>query len=465
MSQINTRPVTVEGKRYSLSIVDGEIMGASELDQPNSLAKPVDAATFDKIVADDAILDVYNGAVHKGNTDNHIDDISDVQLAPTEERSFFFNEEDKKFRNAEFVAEENIKQEKANLAFAQQREQRQNINQSGNFSSQILSYPLGFDTNQDHLKITRHEYRRPNINQSKSGNVEFKGTIAGSGETKPGAMGSTYTEDRVSGRYNTSGDTVAGRLLGSILLPMPKVADVNGVEWGKSELTISGLAALGAASAIDLGGVFSGKKNEERKSDKELRDILKEGTLGGQGGTNVAGSSFIEGARGVAAQTISSLAGATFGTNLDADTFLARTSGRVLNPNAEVLFQGPVIRDFSFSFIMIARSEKEGAEIRKIIRFLKLGMAPKFRSTTFLKNPDVFLLEYRSGDGVLKTVNRFNPGGLALQTMSVDYSPNGYWSAYRDSQPVQLKMDLSFTELRPIYQGDQQMTPVDSVGY
>ena len=457
MSKINTRPVTVEGKRYSLSIVDGEIMGASELDQPNSLAKPVDAATFDKIVSDDAILDVYNGAVHKG--DNVVQDVSDVQLAPTEERSFFFNEEDKKFRNAEFVAEENIKQEKANIAFAQQREMRQNINQSGNFSSQILSYPLGFDINQDHLKITRHEYRRPDINMSKSGNVEFKGTVAGSGETKIGAMGSTYTEDRVAGKYNTAGDTVAGKLLGSVLLPMPKVADVNGVEWGKSELTISGLAALGAASKIDLGGFFSGKTNEARRSDKEIRDAL-------QGdGTNVAGSSVVEGLRGVAAQSISGLANAVFGSNLDADTFLARTSGRVLNPNAEVLFQGPVIRDFSFSFTMIARSDKEAAEIRKIIRFLKLGMAPKFRSTTFLTNPDVFLLEYRSGNSVLNTVNRFNPGGLALQTMSVDYSPNGYWSAYRDSQPVQLKMDLSFTELRPIYQGDQQMTPVDSVGY
>tara|TARA_B100000925_G_scaffold19858_1_gene13604 strand:- start:27 stop:752 length:726 start_codon:yes stop_codon:yes gene_type:complete len=241
---------------------------------------------------------------------------------------------------------------------------------------------------------------------------------------------------------------------------MPKVADVNGVEWGKSELTISGLAALGAASKIDLGGFFSGKTNEARKSDKEIRDALQ-----GDGGTNVAGSSVVEGLRGVAAQSISGLANAVFGSNLDADTFLARTSGRVLNPNAEVLFQGPVIRDFSFSFTMIARDKNEGEEIRKIIRFLKLGMAPKFRSTTFLTNPDVFLLEYRSGNSVLNTVNRFNPGGLALQTMSVDYSPNGYWSAYRDSQPVQLKMDLSFTELRPIYQGDQQMTPVDSVGY
>ncbi len=49
--------------------------------------------------------------------------------------------------------------------------------------------------------------------------------------------------------------------------------------------------------------------------------------------------------------------------------------------------------------------------------------------------------------------------------MSVDYSPNGYWSAYRDSQPVAVKMDLSFSELRPIYEGDQEATDDDSVGY
>ena len=49
--------------------------------------------------------------------------------------------------------------------------------------------------------------------------------------------------------------------------------------------------------------------------------------------------------------------------------------------------------------------------------------------------------------------------------MNVDYAPNGYWSAYRDSQPVALKIDLNFTELRPIYEGDQAITPEDSVGY
>tara|TARA_B100000900_G_C20569352_1_gene712561 strand:- start:614 stop:1951 length:1338 start_codon:yes stop_codon:yes gene_type:complete len=445
MSKINTRPVTVEGKRYSLSIVDGKIMGASELDQPNSLAKPVDSRTLNKIVADDAILDVYNGAVHKG--DSVVTDVSNVQLGSAEERGQFFTDQDKKFRNAQFVAEENIKQEKSNIAFAQLRDKRQRLNQMGKFSSEIFQYPLGFDTNQDHLKITRHEYRRPEINASKSGNVTMKPAFG-----------------KKSEQYNSAGDTVAGTLLGSILLPMPKVADVNGVEWGKSELTSSGLAALGTAKALDLGGFFTNKTDEDRKKDAEARNIIKgEGT--GSDRVEGTGNSALEFARGGFATLQSKLANVAFGTNLDPDTALARTSGRVFNPNAEVLFQGPVIRDFSFSFVMIARSQKEGDVIRKIIRFLKLGMAPKFRSTTFLKNPDVFLLEYRSGTNVLDTVNRFNPGGLALQTMSVDYSPNGYWSAYRDSQPVQLKMDLSFTELRPIYQGDQEMTPENSVGY
>ena len=48
-----------------------------------------------------------------------------------------------------------------------------------------------------------------------------------------------------------------------------------------------------------------------------------------------------------------------------------------------MLFQGPVLRDFNFEFLMIARSQKEGKEIRKIIRWFKLGMAPKFKIQLF----------------------------------------------------------------------------------
>ena len=325
----------------------------------------------------------------------------------------------------------------------------------GSGKTDIMAYPLDINPHQDHFKITKYEYVRPDINQSKSNRQALikKDNIS----RQDARHGKTYAEGNVAG----DGVINSSKPLGSILLPMPKATDVNGVEWGKSELTISGLAALGAANIATGGGRFLGASAEERKTAAEAKDLI-------QKRKELDGPAFTEGASALYTQTVSKIAGTVFGVELDADTVLARQGGRVLNPNAEMLFQGPVIRDFAFSFIMIARSQKEGNEIRKIIRFLKLGMAPKFRTTTYLKAPDVFTLEYKNGTrdaDQLKTVNQFNPGGLALTTMNVDYAPNGYWSAYRDSQPVALKMDLNFTELRPIYEGDQAGTPEDSVGY
>ena len=445
MTLKKSREFPINNESYSFDNFGGKLIGINKKNA-NGVFEPVDNSSveFNTIKDSEESLDAFRKAVYGSDKNSYPDSI---EIASNEELTNYFSEGQKKFNNEQFVENEATS---AN-AFKRLQDQRDRLNQvntgrgRSEGSSQILAYPSDFDRGQDHLKITRHEYRRPDVNMSKSGNV-------------------TRVDNNTSQEYNTAGDTVAGTLLGSVLLPMPKVADVNGVEWGNSELTISGLAALGlarGASEGDLSGILGTGKDAiaKLKDEEALNDLRDSGT------TNIAGSNVSEFTKALKAQTLSGLAGILPGVNLDADTFLARTSGRVLNPNAEVLFQGPVIRDFAFSFIMIARSEKEGAEIRKILRFLKEGMAPKFRSTAFLENPDVFLLEYRNKGGVLKTVNRFNPGGLALQTMSVDYAPNGYWSAYRDSQPVALKLNLSFKELRPIYQGDQLMTPSDSVGY
>ena len=327
-------------------------------------------------------------------------------------------------------------------------------------ASEIMSYPLDLNPSQDHFKITKYNYQRRDVNASKPGGIEIQNEKYKKESTSVRSKGYGVNQKKV----NVAGDSVVGSTpLGSVLLPMPKVTDVNGVEWGKSELTISGLAAVGLTDKLTGGGRLAGKSAEEAQNDKEIKKQIEANR-----GLNPDGSSVKQFGSALYAQTISKIAGFAFGTDLDVDTYLARSGGRVLNPNAEMLFQGPVIRDFNFSFLMIARSKREGDEIRKIIRFLKLGMAPKFRSTTYLKNPDIFTLHYKNGtsdDDILNTVNRFNPGGLALTTMAVDYAPNGYWSAYKDSQPVAVKMDLSFTELRPIYEQDQLDTPENSVGY
>ena len=161
---------------------------------------------------------------------------------------------------------------------------------------------------------------------------------------------------------------------------------------------------------------------------------------------------------GIGAQELSKFAG----VNLSADEVLARSTGKILNPNAELLFQGPVLRDFGFKFLMIARSEDEAEEIRKIIKFFKVGAAPVFSDgPALLGTPNVFQLEYKAGKRRLNTVNRFNE--MALRTITVDYAPDGFWSAYQDSHPVAVVMSLQFSELRPLYRVDHEFG--GEVGY
>ena len=427
----------------SYAVVDGRLTGLFIKNLSNNKLEPEDnkSSRFNELMYNSDALDAFNKSVYGPNKEEYS---STINYASDEEMTNYFAESQKKSNNSANLPPITSIPPTQSIAYNIPKSRR-----SLQGDKKLMRYPFDIDVNQDHFKITRYNYVRPNLNMSKS-----------AGRTLNRVKDKNITQTR-GGRPiegTVAGDSVVGSdLKGTILLPMPKVTDVNGVEWGKSELNSSGLAALNITNFLTGNGKLSGKDEKDRLNDEAIREAIA---------SRREERSSREGAAALYTGTVAKLAGTLTGSDLDADTFLARQGGKVLNPNAEMLFQGPVIRDFGFSFVMIARSEEEGREIRSIIKFLKLGMAPKFRSTTFLENPDVFTLEYRSGNELLNTVNRFSPGGLALTTMRVDYAPNGYWSAYRDSQPVAVKMDLDFTELRPIYQGDQEaIEGEDHVGY
>ena len=427
----------------SYAVVDGRLTGLFIKNLSNNKLEPEDnkSSRFNELMYNSDALDAFNKSVYGPNKEEYS---STINYASDEEMTNYFAESQKKSNNSANLPPITSIPPTQSIAYNIPKSRR-----SLQGDKKLMRYPFDIDVNQDHFKITRYNYVRPNLNMSKS-----------AGRTLNRVKDKNITQTR-GGRPiegTVAGDSVVGSdLKGTILLPMPKVTDVNGVEWGKSELNSSGLAALNITNFLTGNGKLSGKDEKDRLNDEAIREAIA---------SRREERSSREGAAALYTGTVAKLAGTLTGSDLDADTFLARQGGKVLNPNAEMLFQGPVIRDFGFSFVMIARSEEEGREIRSIIKFLKLGMAPKFRSTTFLENPDIFTLEYRSGNELLNTVNRFSPGGLALTTMRVDYAPNGYWSAYRDSQPVAVKMDLDFTELRPIYQGDQEaIEGEDHVGY
>ena len=159
-----------------------------------------------------------------------------------------------------------------------------------------------------------------------------------------------------------------------------------------------------------------------------------------------------------------------FGGNVTVNQLMARQSGEIINPNMELLFDGPTIRAFKFQFKMTPRNRNEAEQIRLIIRAFKRNMAPKAKGGTekenawFLKTPNVFELRYRTGNKDHKYLHKFKQ--CLLTDIAVNYTGDGVYSTYEDGSPVSYLMDLSFKELEPIYDIDYDaVNDHDSVGY
>ena len=155
-----------------------------------------------------------------------------------------------------------------------------------------------------------------------------------------------------------------------------------------------------------------------------------------------------------------------FGGNISGESILTRSTGKILNPNMELLFKGVQLRSFNFSFNLAPRDEKEAASVKNIIRTFKKSMAPKTSSGTgaglFVDSPDIFQLEYKSGNKKHPFLNSFKP--CALLNMAVDYTASGAYATYEDATPVHMKLTLSFQELNPIYYSDYADSDI-GVGY
>jgi hypothetical protein len=132
----------------------------------------------------------------------------------------------------------------------------------------------------------------------------------------------------------------------------------------------------------------------------------------------------------------------------------------------ELLFKGVQLRSFNFSFNLAPRDEKEAGSVKNIIRTFKKSMAPKTSTGTgaglFVDSPNVFQLEYKSGNKKHPFLNSFKP--CALTNMAVDYTASGAYATYEDATPVHMKLTLSFQELNPIYFDDYKDSDI-GVGY
>ena len=152
------------------------------------------------------------------------------------------------------------------------------------------------------------------------------------------------------------------------------------------------------------------------------------------------------------------------GANVTVGGLLSRASGQVINQNLEMVFSGVTVRTFNFGWDFVPRDKDESNHVMKIIKVLKTASAAKLRKDAmgFLNSPDIFRIKYMKGGQAHPFLNRFKT--CALKNMSMSYTGSGTYATYRDGTPVHMKMDLSFTELNPIYAEDQESVTT-GVGY
>ena len=350
----------------------------------------------------------------------------------------FTKEQEQRLREVNPLAEEIIAQNKATAENIKNR----NRNKFGKIIGGTIKgggfrYPLeALPETTDYLQFTIVEYQST---KQRSG-----GSLVGSpGSRRIGPQG---TKDK------------ATKILGSIILQMPSnIQDGNSVDYGESKMnTLIGAAAGAIGSVINKTGEAVnelGKGDQEGAKNKmgELSGDLKK-TLG------TDSSLFDAAAQFTTAKATSAALGA-LGGNVSTAQLLARETGNIFNPNMELLFNGPTLRSFNFSFKMTPRSPEEAQECKNIIRSFKVNMAPKTKNTgsiggsgVFLKTPNVFELRYKKGGREHPFLHKFKQ--CFLTNVSVNYTAEGVYTTYDDATPVSMTIDLTFKELEPIYDVD-----------
>jgi hypothetical protein len=267
----------------------------------------------------------------------------------------------------------------------------------------ILTYPDKMDSSQDRILFTIFELAKPDFS--------------------PGAKQLTLEKRGFSkGLQPVNGQPV-------VCLPIqPSISDSNGVEWGSgtiNQIQKEGVnLSLDAMNDTNLGQVPTA-----------LKDIYN----------RVGGAPAL---RGLAQLYFAEQAVGVQG-------LLSRATGQVLNPNLELLFNGPALRSFNFGFKLSPRSGEEAIKVKKIINFFKKNMAVRVvDGDIFIKSPYVFQIKYQKGTSDHQSINLIKT--CALQSCSVDYTPLNSYMTYEDDAAtmVSYNISLQFQEIEPVYADD-----------
>lgn len=122
--------------------------------------------------------------------------------------------------------------------------------------------------------------------------------------------------------------------------------------------------------------------------------------------------------------------------------------GYALNPQLEILYKGSKNRQFVFSFKFTPRNQKEAEAVMSIIKTLRYHAAPEYgkevNASRYFIPPSEFDIEFYIGSDPNKNLPRI--AQCVLENVDVNYAAAGQYATFSDGMPVEITMQLTFTE-------------------
>jgi len=254
----------------------------------------------------------------------------------------------------------------------------------------------------------------------------------------------------------------------TIMLPMPQdLSNEINQQWQGKQFTATGRAAVAALAA----GQFS-----------YASEVV----------ANIAGNaSALQTALNTS--VLNSIPGV--GGNLEFNDVSGSTRGIVINPNAELLYDSPEMREVGMIFRLVPRNSKEAETIKQIIRAFRRASMPRWgglglddegrtvelgsgenvdlttgdKPTTvgggtneakksqinlgsrdnWIQVPDLCKFTFMTGPDPNENIIQFKP--CAISGVEVNYTPDGTYAAYANGVPVAVELRLNFMETKLIF--------------
>lgn len=267
----------------------------------------------------------------------------------------------------------------------------------------------------------------------------------------------------LSSKYNTG----IGGAITAVAGPAAIGAAVAGA--GKQTFAVIGGTAIAADQVVpSVASTFSGQKRRLKQAialhapntmqttysvnyEEESLDIYAMGLAAAGGSSAMAKAAQQKGVGNVMAQALKDpnvqAAGVSLGLKIPGTEGISKLTGLAPNPRKEQLFKNVNFRTFTFDYQFYPRDEAEAQNVEDIIYQFKLHMHPEFKdSNNFLYvYPSEFDIFYYNGTQENKHVNRHT--SCVLTDMTVNYTPNGQFTSFRNGRPTQVNITLTFKEL------------------